>query len=361
MYSSASFADRINLIYGNNAQGKTNLLEAIYFASMLRSFRNVSDRDLIHFDKEKASISIKYEIEGREMEEEILLEKGKEKKVWINGVRLLKYKEARDYLKVVFFYPEELEIVKGSPEKRRDFLDEMIGVLKPKYKKALFNYNIALKQKNNLLKNLHRGGSGEEMLPVWEERLAEYGAIIMLYRKSFIEKYRSKVKDVHLEITDGKEMLDIYYDASVHIENEETKEEIKEVFFKKQESLKIPEKEKESSLVGPHRDDMIMEINGKNIRKFGSQGQQRSAVLSMKIAQMEMIREVFGEYPVLLLDDIMSELDEKRRAYFKEKIKGKQVFLTCTDKDDFKDSENKRSFLIQGGTIQCTSILEETE
>lgn len=361
MYSSAAFADRINLIYGNNAQGKTNLLEAIYFASMLRSFRNVSDRDLIHFDKEKAVISIKYEIEGREMEEEIVLEKGKEKKVWINGVRLLKYKEARDYLKVVFFYPEELEIVKGSPEKRRDFLDEMIGVLKPKYKKALFNYHIALKQKNNLLKNLHRGGTGEEMLPVWEERLAEYGSIIILFRKSFIEKYRSKVKDVHLEITDGKEMLDIYYDSSVCIDHEETKEEIKEVFLKKQEALKIPEKEKESSLVGPHRDDLIMEINGKNIRKFGSQGQQRSAVLSMKIAQMEMIRDVFGEYPVLLLDDIMSELDEKRRAYFKEKIKGKQVFLTCTDKDDFKDSENKRSFLIQGGTIQCTSILEETE
>lgn len=319
------FSDGINLVCGKNGMGKTNALEAIYYFSQGRGLRGGS-RDAIRSGCAAALIKIEFDSEQREFEGLIRFD-GKQKKITLNDIELRKTSQLIGKFTSVLFTPDEMNLVKGSPDVRRRFVDSSVIPLRPAYLPLLVRYNLILKQKSSLL----RTGADFSMLPVFNQQLAEVGSRIISVRRSYIERIKGPAKKAQLEISSGGETLDVGYGSSVCSDG--TKEEIKEAFLKKLDEMEESERENKICFVGPHRDDLVFKINGKNARGFASQGQQRSTVICMKTAQMELMREETGEYPVLLLDDIMSELDSERRAFLTEKIKGKQVIITCTDAD----------------------------
>lgn len=319
---SFEFCPKTNIIYGNNAQGKTNALEAVFMFSIGKSFRTQQDRELINFNKDFTKIWVKYETAVRENEIEITIRRDRKKQIKINGVPITKAGELIGHFNVVLFSPDELNLTKGSPSARRRFLDIAISQMRPKYYHILRHYNKILEQRNNLIKKL-RYSSDEELkntIGIWNEKLAEYGILVIEYRKKFVSELKEYSKKIHTEISG--ENFEVDYKASF-----DTKEE----FFEKLNSSFQKEIEQGFTLYGPHRDDLDIHINERDIKIFGSQGQHRSAVLALKLAQADMIFEDTGEYPVLLLDDIMSELDASRREYLSDKIKDKQVIITCTD------------------------------
>lgn len=339
-----TFCDNTNVIYGNNAQGKTNLLEAVYLFSHGKSHRTKSDTELVSFGSDYARLMLEFSDKDRDYRASMHLEANGKKRVKINNVPITKLSMLMRYLNVVMFSPEDLEIIKGAPQIRRRFLDEAISQLYPVYLKTLISYHKNLAQKNNLLKKLRFAGKTDDaMLSVWNEQIAEDGSRIMEFRREFIESITGYAKEIHKNIS-GEE-LEIVYTKSIDCE-----EISKENFLAKLNEAMMREIENGSSLYGIQRDDLRFYINGKEVKMFASQGQQRTAVLSLKMAQMENINEVRGEYPVLLLDDIMSELDIKRRKFLTEKIRGKQVIITCTDMEDETPSGTE-FFRVEAGKI----------
>lgn len=340
-----AFCEDTNVIYGNNAQGKTNLLEAVYLFSHGKSHRTKSDTELIKFGADFARLDIEFSDKDRDYRAVMQLLANGRKSVKINNVPITKLSMLMRYLNVVMFSPEDLEIVKGAPQLRRRFLDEAISQLYPVYLKTLISYHKNLAQKNSLLKKLRMTGKTDDtMLSVWNEQIAEDGSSIMEYRSKFIEELTRFVQKIHYNISG--ENLDLVYTPSIECDIIN-----KEVFLHRLEAVREREIENGSSLYGIQRDDLRFFINEKEVRTYASQGQQRTVVLSMKLAQMENINYVRGEYPVLLLDDIMSELDISRRRYLTEKIKGKQVILTCTDADTAEKTGSTRIFKVQDGTV----------
>lgn len=341
-----TFCDDTNVIYGNNAQGKTNILEAIYLFSHGRSHRTKSDTELIKFGAEFARLSVVFSDSSREYRAVMQLLPNGKKTVKINNVPITKLSMLMRYLNVVMFSPEDLEIIKGAPQLRRRFLDEAISQLYPVYLKSLISYHKNLAQKNSLLKKMKFAGKIEDpMLSVWNEQIAEDGSRIMEYRRNFIESLNGFAKEIHHNISG--ENLNLVYTPSVECDIIS-----KDSFLNKLESVSLREIENGSSLYGIQRDDLRLFINEKEVKTFASQGQQRTAVLSLKMAQMEKINSVRNEYPVLLLDDIMSELDISRRTYLTEKIRGKQVILTCTDIDTAEKTGGTRIFRVTAGKVQ---------
>ena len=340
-----AFCEDTNVIFGDNAQGKTNLLEAIYLFSHGKSHRTKSDTELIRFGEDFSRIAIEFADKDRDYRAVMQLSGAGKKSVKINNVPITKLSMLMRYLNVVMFSPEDLEIIKGAPQIRRRFLDEAISQLYPVYLKTLISYHKNLAQKNSLLKKLKFSGKTEdETLSVWNEQIAEDGSRIMEFRKKFIEEITGFAKEIHHNITG--ETLDLVYAPSVECESIS-----KEAFFAKLEAAAVREIENGSSLYGIQRDDLRLFINDKEVRIFASQGQQRTVILSLKMAQMENINDVRGEYPVLLLDDIMSELDISRRKFLTEKIKGKQVVITCTDIEDAENAEKTKTFRVENGTV----------
>ena len=299
----------INIFYGDNAQGKTNLLEAISLCGFGKSFRTNKDKELIK--KEEEYLKIQTEFQKEDRKGEIKVEISDKKRVFLNDVKLKKLSEILGNINLVIFTPDDINLLKDGPSVRRRFLDMMIGQLRPSYVLNLNYYLKTLEQRNNFLKQrIHNN----EMLEIWNEKLAEYGEKIFLYRQEFIEKIKNKIKDIHREITN--ENIDIIYNSDCKNKNEYLKQKIDYI--------------KGYTSKGIHRDDFCVNINNEPVDIYGSQGQNRTAILSLKLAELNVIYEDIGEYPILLLDDFMSELDEKRISNFLNNIKNIQVIITCT-------------------------------
>ena len=311
----------INVFFGENAQGKTNIIEAIYLCSMGKSFRTQKDKELINIDNENAIIEIEFEKSDREGK--VKIELNTKKNIYLNSIKLKKLSELLGNINTVIFTPEDIEILKGGPQNRRKFLDVMISQLRPNYLHILNLYLKTIEQRNNYLRQIKEENKDENMLEIWDEKLAEYAYRIYLYREEFIEKIKNKIKIIHNEITENKEEIKIEYISDCKNKNEYLQ------LLKNRRKLDII---KGFTTKGIHRDDFMIYINGKQINIFGSQGQHRTVVLSLKLSELNIIYDEIGEYPILLLDDFMSELDSKRRKSFLENIKNTQVIITCTEK-----------------------------
>ncbi len=334
-----------NVIYGDNAQGKTNILEAVYLFAQGRSHRAKSDRELIRFGCDFANVSLNFHDRNRDYTASLRLIKGGKKNIKINHIQITRLSMLMSYLNAVMFSPEDLELVKGAPSVRRHFIDSAVSQLYPGYLAGLIEYNKALMQKNSLLKSIRAGNKkAVGMLDIWDGQLAAAGAKIINSRIKSIELLNGFASDIQNEISGEKLLLE--YNPSVKI-----KDITENAFMEYLSEKRTRELETAAAQYGIQRDDISIYINGREARVFGSQGQQRTAALSMKIAQADYIESVKGEYPVLLLDDILSELDINRRRYLSEKIKNKQVLITSTDTDISESSDETRLFHVKNGKI----------
>lgn len=315
------FNKKINNIYGDNAQGKTNILEAIFVCSLGKSFRTNQDKDLINLNKDFSKIEIEYFKKDREGK--IKLELNQKKDFFINDIKVKKISDILGKIYVVLFTPQDINILKNEPNKRRRFLNIMISQLRPMYVHILNKYNKTLEQRNNYLKQIKYENKSEKMLDIWDEQLVNLGTKIFIYRKEFLEKINKKIKNIHLITTQNKENIEIKYKSNIIDENKYLEE------LKNKRKIDI---QKGYTSIGIHRDDFEIYINNENISIYGSQGQQRSSIISLKLAEAETIYEEIEEYPIILLDDFMSELDKNRIKGFIENIKENQVIITSTEK-----------------------------
>ena len=322
--------ENINIIYGNNAQGKTNIIESLFLCAYGKSFRAKKDKELIKFDKELCKVEVSYSKIDREGT--IKAEINDKKTFFVNGVKQNKISDIIGKINVVIFTPDDIEIIKDGPQKRRRFLDMMISSLRPNYLHLLNSYNKVLEQRNNFLRQIKLENKNPAMLDIWDEQLSEYSFKIYEYRKYFIEKIANSIEDIHSLITKcGKEDIKIKY-----ISNSKNKESFLEN-LKKSRAVDI---KRGFTATGVHRDDFMIYINSRPVSIFGSQGQQRTAILTLKLCELKIVKEEIGDTPILLLDDYMSELDEKRRTSFLENIKGNQVIITCTDRIDLENESS---------------------
>ncbi|MDD4494953.1 MAG: DNA replication/repair protein RecF [Eubacteriales bacterium] len=335
------FKNNINVIYGDNAQGKTNLLEALFICSYGRSHRTSKDSDLIMHEKCGYFVSIDIEKEYSSCTVDVASIKGERKKVRINKNPVKKIGELMGNLRAVMFAPEDLMIIKEGPGERRKFLDMAISQLRPPYFFDLQNYQKVLMQRNNLLREIQEHTSLEDTLPVWDEALVESGARLIKSRNSFITALNKKTAERHSSLTGDEEQLRLEYLPSVKTENPEDLESVRNSFSALLKKVKDREIRNCATLVGPQRDDFEIYINDKDVKTYGSQGQQRLSALSLKMAEIDIIKEETGDTPILLLDDVMSELDRTRQSYLIESIDGIQTFITTTDKGIFECLKNK--------------------
>ncbi len=308
---------KLNIITGKNAQGKTNLLESLYIMGMGRSFRTNKDSEMIKFEKEYSRTRAVVKDEDKETEIEIIYNQ-EGKIIKVDGLKLSRTVDLLENVYVVVFSPEDLRIVKDGPEHRRRFLDRELCQIKPMYYSDLGNYKKILKQRNSYLKE---DAIDRDLFEVFDESLVNYGIRIIEERKRFTERLYGICGGIHKDISNGKEKLAVRYETDVK-DRESFREKLKESF----ETDRV----RGYTSVGPHKDYLGIFINGKDIRIYGSQGQQRTASLSMKLAEVELIKNETGQNPVLLLDDVFSELDAGRQKYLIESMKGVQIFVTAT-------------------------------
>ncbi len=338
-----SFDPGTNIFYGDNAQGKTNALEAVYVCCTTKSHRASRDKDLIRFGQEEAHIKLQVKKDNVPYRIDMHLKKNKPKGIAVNGIPIRKASELFGIANVVFFSPEDLNIIKNGPSERRRFLDLELCQVNKLYVHALVNYNKILMQRNKCLKDLSFRPEYESTLEIWDEQLVRYGLPLMEYRKQFIDQLNRLIEVVHGKLTGKKEHLVLSYEPNVQ------PEEFSAVLMKNRES----DKKQKTTLSGPHRDDMSFFINQIDIRKFGSQGQQRSAALSLKLSEIELVRELIHDYPILLLDDVLSELDSGRQNHLLNSINHIQTMITCTGLDDFIGHRFplNRIFKVTGGEV----------
>ncbi|ABR46247.1 DNA replication and repair protein RecF [Alkaliphilus metalliredigens QYMF] len=341
---------KLNIFVGENAQGKTNVLEAVYLSAIGKSFRTSKDQEMIFVDKHQAYVQVKVKRVVYENNIELRLNVDKKKNIKVNQVPLLKLGELLGNLNIVLFSPEDLKIIKEGPGERRKFIDGEISQIAPKYYYNLNQYNKILQQRNKLLK-YHKGKKLD--LEVWNEQLANIGASLIIYRRNFIKRIAILAKLMHRKITDGIETLEIEYKSSVLIKDHDTVDQIRVGFLKELNQSADEERRRGVTLVGPHRDDLNFNINGLEVKTYGSQGQQRTAVLSLKLAELELIKGEVGEYPVLLLDDVMSELDMKRQNDLIYHLKHVQTLVTTTMLEplNIKNVQDKALFRVIKGEI----------
>lgn len=319
-YENIELNKRINIIFGDNAQGKTNILEAIYFTSLGKSFRTNKEKEIVKENESQAKIEINFIKNNRK--EKINAEISDKKNFYINDIPVKKLSELVGKINIVLFSPEDIEILRNEPIKRRKFLNIMISQLRPKYIFLLSEYNKVLEQRNNYLKKIKYENKSQEYLTIWDEQLEKIGIKIYEYRKEFIEKINNKIKKIHLNTTENKENIEIKYKTNIDKKN----------YMENLLKNKSVDIQKGYTSIGIHRDDFEIYINKKNVAIFGSQGQQRTSIISLKLAEAEVIYDEIEEYPIVLLDDFMSELDKKRINGFIQNIKNNQVLITTTDK-----------------------------
>lgn len=333
--------DGINLFYGNNAQGKTNIIESIFLCSMGKSFRARRDRELINFNNNNASVEINYLKKDRAGKIKYII--GENKKIFINDVQINKMSEILGNINIVLFSPEDINIIKDGPSNRRKFLNMLISQLRPNY---IYTYNLYIKtleQKNNYLKKITIENKNDDLLDIYDEKIAEYGIIVNKYRDEFVNKIKEKIQEIHKKVTKEKEEMKIKYISDCFE---------KEDFIKKLKKNRNQDILKGYTSIGIQRDDIYFFINGKKIDIYGSQGQQRTSILSLKLAELEIIKEEIGEYPILLLDDFMSELDSERRLNFLKNIEKTQIIITCTDDINLENVNINKYKVEEGKTIE---------
>lgn len=331
----------INIIYGDNAQGKTNILEAIFLSSFGKSFRTNKEKELIKFGENGLIVETYYQKKDRDGK--VKIEISNKKQISVNAIKIKKLSEILGNINIVIFTPEDINILKDGPANRRRFLDMMIGQLRPNYVHCLNLYLKTLEQRNNYLRQIKEEHKPEEMLEIWDEKLAEYGEKVYQYRVEFVDKIIKKINVIHNKITDEKEELKIEY-----ISNCDSKENYIHL-LKERRKLDII---KGFTTKGVHRDDFTIYINDKEVNIYGSQGQNRTVILSLKLAELNVIYDEIGEYPILLLDDFMSELDEKRRKNFLENIKDTQVIITGTEKIEISNIDYNLYHIKEGKLIR---------
>ncbi len=342
------FCPGVNLIYGKNAQGKTNLLEALWLFTAAKSFRTTQDGEMIRFSAESATVKTEFFAFGRAQTAEIILNTGKRKLLRLGGAPLEKTSELLGQFPAVIFSPDELHIITGAPEVRRRFTDSAISAFRPAYYGALRTYLRNWKQKNALLKNTPE----KEALTTWNLQMAKSGARVMQYRKEFFQRLAPLAAEMHQRIAGKEEIMEVSYAPSVPVMDSAEAQE--ETLFAALEKKRDAEIYTGLSLLGPHRDEMKFMINGKDARSFASQGQMKTAAVSLKVAQGALLEAETGEPPAVFLDDILGELDEERRSFLLSNMQKRQIILTCTEKDAVKIEGETRYFRVEDGTV-CIS------
>ena len=350
---SIKFCPNINIFYGENAQGKTNILEAIYLVSMGKSHRTQRYNEMIKWDKDYSRVNIKYSKNTIEGNIDFFIKKNQKKQIKINGIKIDKLSEILGKINIVMFSPDHMKIVKDGPSERRKFIDAILSQTKPKYYYNLTQYIKVLGQRNILLSNDNKKKEIEKTLDVWDYQLIDFGSKIIKDRDSFIKNIGGIAENINSQLSGGKEKLHTIYKPSVNF-IDYSLNEIKESFAKRLEKARPMDIKRGVTCYGPHRDEITLSINGKELRSFGSQGQQRSALLSLKLSEMSFIKEETGTVPVLLLDDVFSELDIKRQNYLLFYIRDMQVVLTCTEYKNINlsDIKNCSYFEVKNGNVK---------
>lgn len=339
------FGKGANILYGDNAQGKTNILESICLCGTTKSHKGSKDRDMIQFGYDEAHLRIFVEKQKKQFQIDMHLKKNRTKGIAINRIPIKKASELFGILNIVFFSPEDLNIIKNGPSERRHFMDSELCQLDKCYLDDLAKYNRILNQRNKLLKDIYLKPDLQDTLPVWDLQLIQYGNRIIKRRREFIHQLNNIIANIHHTISGGREEMLLTYEPN-----------ILETDFE-QELTRIRKKDLKTGLttIGPHRDDVSFFIHGIDIRKFGSQGQQRTAALSLKLSEIELVKKVMKDTPILLLDDVLSELDNNRQNYLLDNINNTQTIITCTGLDEFVRNRFhiNRVFQVIDGNVFC--------
>ena len=337
------FSNGTNILYGDNAQGKTNILEAIYLSATTKSHKGSKDKDVVNFNKEESHIRTYLEKDGIDMRVDMHLRKNKSKGLAIDGQKIKKAAELLGLLNVVFFSPEDLSIIKNGPAERRRFVDMELCQLDQFYLYNLNHYNKIVNQRNKLLKDMYFNPSLRDTLNIWDSQLISFGSKIIERRQLFAEQLNEIIFEIHKKLSGGKEELMIQYEPDVLIEEYE-----KNLTENQEKDIKLKQ-----TTTGPHRDDFSFTVGDIDIRKFGSQGQQRTAALSLKLSEIELVKKMTNDNPVLLLDDVLSELESNRQNYLLSTIGNIQTIITCTGLDEFVNNrfEIDKVFHIENGKI----------
>lgn len=338
-----------NILFGDNAQGKTNILEAIFLSATTKSHKGSKDSDIVKFDHNESHIRTILEKDDIETRVDIHLRKNKTKGIAIDGLKIKKASELLGLLNVIFFSPEDLSIIKNGPSERRRFIDMELCQLDSFYLHNLNHYNKIVNQRNHLLKDMYHNPELKDTLKIWDSQLVFYGTKIIERREKFINELNEIIVDIHSNLSGGKEKLRIIYEPDSNLENLE--ENVKNSWDK---DIRY-----KSTTVGPHRDDISFCVKKENddkeidIRKYGSQGQQRTAALSLKLSEIEIVKRITNDIPVLLLDDVLSELDSNRQNYLLDSIGDIQTIITCTGLDEFVNHrfEINKVFKVTNGEV----------
>ncbi len=338
----------VNVFVGKNAQGKTNLLESIYYCSIGKSTRTAKDKELILWGKDKGKVSVEIEKEFNKSKIEIFLSQKEKKTIKINGLPIKRMGELMGELTVIYFSPDEIRLIKDAPQDRRRFMDIDISQMSKNYFYLLCRYDKILNQRNKLLKTSRDIKVVQDTISIWDEQLSDVASKIIMNRIFFVNKLLRPAKEIHNYITQNKEDLSISYQGITGKDVDDIKKKLLKGY---QDNLQ-KDFELGYTTIGPHRDDLKVVINNIDIRSFGSQGQQRLATLSLKLAELEIFKKEHNETPVLLLDDVLSELDEERQLRFLNKIKGLQTIITCT-KYNYPLQENDSIFYIENGGLKA--------
>lgn len=341
-----TFDDKINVIIGENAQGKTNLMEAIYLLAFTKSHRTSREKELIQWDKEYAKIEGRITKRNQSFPLEIIIS-AKGKKAKFNHLEQPRLSDYIGALNVVMFAPEDLTIVKGPPQIRRRFMDMELGQIQPTYVYHLGQYQKILKQRNAVLKQLQRNfHQDKSILEILTDQLISHAATLMEKRFVFLDLLRKWAIPIHHGISRKLEELEIAYAPTIDVTENDNKDKIESMYMNKFREVQEKEIERGTTLIGPHRDDLLFYVNGKNVQVYGSQGQQRTTALSVKLAEIELICHEVGEYPVLLLDDVLSELDDYRQSHLLSTIQGKvQTFVSTTSVEGINHETLKKAEL----------------
>lgn len=340
-----NFDEKINIIYGDNAQGKTNILESMYVCATSKSHRGSKDREIIRFDNDESHIKVNVKKNNMNYRIDMHLKKNKPKGIAVNGIPIKRAVELFGILNIVFFSPEDLNIIKNGPSERRRFIDMELSQLDKIYLDCLINYNKVVNQRNSLLKEYAFSGREDiiSSLDIWDMQLLKYGNDVIKSREKFVKEINDLVKSIHTKLSGDREQLEIIYEPCVKEQDFES-----ELVRVRDRDLKF-----KCTNIGPHKDDMCFLINGMDVRKYGSQGQQRTAALSLKLAEIELVKQIIHDTPVLFLDDVLSELDSRRQNFLLDSIGNIQTMITCTGLDEFinnRFSINK-IFKVVNGTV----------
>lgn len=350
---SLTFHPKCNVIFGENAQGKTNLLEAIAYLSCGQSPRTRFDKELIGFDAEYATLGAGIHARDRHFEIKASLFHGKRRQLQINGVKASTSSALSQVYQTVFFCPEDLQIIRETAAVRRRFLDQALCQLRPRYQRALAQYHKIYQHKIRILRDSEENPQLLSMLPEFNAQMVHFGAIVIHYRAHFVEKLAELAAVYHFECAGGKESLSLHY-ATVSSVTDPLGdvEQIRQELASHMESHQGGERASRSCLSGPHKDDLLVDINGRSAKRYASQGQTRTAALSIKLAERILYQHTTGEYPILLLDDVLSELDPKRQEFVLNRIQDGQVLITCCEEDRLSSLLGGKMFHVKHGSVQ---------